>query len=776
MGRFATGQAVRRVEDARFLRGAGRYLDDILLPDTVYGHVLRSPYGHARIDRIDTEPAKSVPGTLLIVTAEDLARDGIGPLPSQSIPKRPDGTPHPVPRRAALAEGRVRFVGEPVAFVVSETREAARAAAEAIDVAYAPLPAINDIAAALAPEAPQLHDVAPGNEAFRYEIGDEAATDEAFAKADRVVKLDLKNGRIAPTPLEPRGAIGDVDSVRDRMVLYTCSQGSHKLQEPICRDIFDQPKEKLRVVCPDVGGGFGARLFIYPEHVLVLYAAKTLKRPVKWMANRHESFLSDTHGRDHLAHAELALDADSRILALRVRTHANVGATLSQNVGWVAGPGHCRILTGAYDIPAAHARITAIYTNTPPVDAYRGAGRPEAAYLIERLMDQAAVETGLGPVEIRRQNFIPADQLPYQTVFGMTYDSGDFHATLDLGLKRADWDGFAARRADSEARGRLRGRGLAYYVEVCSGGPDERAELQFDKDGHARILIGTQTNGQGHATAYAQMAAAELGLPIEAFSLVQGDTDLVKSGRGTGGSRSVPVGGAALANAVDLTIERARPLAAAMLDAPEADIDFDTGVFRARGSNRTLRFAELQARYGARLNQSGQFRPPSGTFPNGCYVIEVEIDPDTGVVTPDRMTAVDDFGVVINPILLLGQIHGGIAQGLGQALHEEMRYAPDSAAPLTGSFESYALPRADHIPAIDHSTNNYPCQTNPLGAKGCGEAGTIGSTPAAINAVLDALRSAGVARFDMPATPERVWRALHDARAAAQTAIAASAE
>lgn len=763
MGRFGFGQALRRVEDDRFLTGQGLYTDDVTLPGQAVGYVVRSPYAHGDITALDVSAARQMPGVLAVLTDADLKAAGIGDLPCVVRPTGTNGQKMPVPDRPVLARGRVRYVGEPVAFVVAETLEQARDAAEQIVLDVDILPAVADLAAAVAPDAvPLWPDHAPGNVLTDFALGDAAAVEAAFAAATHRVSLDLVNNRLAPTPLEPRGAVASFDPADGSYTLYTGSQGSHTLRDWLCRLVLNLPPEKLRVVAGDVGGGFGMRLFLYNEQVLVLAAARLTGRPVRWIADRGEGFQSDTHGRDQRNHAELALDAGGRILALRVRSLGNVGAYLSQMGAFVPTMAGTSMLTGVYHVPVAYAHVQVVVTNTAPVDAYRGAGRPEAAYVIERLMDAAARQLGLPRDEIRRRNFPVA--LPYKTAFGHVYDSGDFPRLLETAQARADWAGFEARRADARQRGRLRGLGISYYVEVCGGGGDETAQVELHADGTATVLIGTQSTGQGHETAYAQMVAAEFGISPQAVRVKQGDTAVVPTGKGTGGSRSLPVGGASLSQAVDGVIALARPLAAARLGAAEDTVRFEDGVFLAPASNEGVRLTDLAASAPAgTLTATAAWKPPAGTYPNGCHLVEVEIDPDTGATEVLRYTIVDDVGVVINPLLLKGQVVGGVAQGLGQALCEAVVYEADSGQLLTGSLMDYALPRADSLPDIDFSTVEIPCTTNLLGVKGAGEAGTIGSTPAVMSAVLDALAPCGITHLDMPATPLAVWTALQSA-------------
>lgn len=772
MGRFGTGQAIRRVEDQRFLTGTGRYTGDITLPGQAVGYVVRSPYPHADLKGVDVEAAKAAPGVLAVYTCADLDADGIGDKPVVVRPKDPDGNRMVAPPYPVLARDRLRFVGEPVAFIVAETLDQARDAGEMVMIDAEPLDHVIDAEDAFAEGAPQLWPDAPRNQLVRYEQGDAAATDAAFARAAHVVRLDLINQRLAPTPLEPRGCIGDYDTAAGKYTLITGSQGSHSLRGYLKPVLKFEDDAQMHVIAPDVGGGFGMRLFLFSEHALVCYAAKKVGRPVKWIADRSEGFLADTHGRDHVSHAELALDADGKFLGLRVEILANVGAYVSQMGGFVPTMAGTAMLSGVYAIPTAFARVRVIATNTAPVDAYRGAGRPEAAYLIERLVDCAAFDTGIPRDELRRRNFIPPEAMPFTTVLGNTYDSGDYPRLLAEALQRADWAGFEARRAESKARGRLRGLGLSYYVEIAGGGGDETATLKIDAEGRATVLIGSQSTGQGHETAYGMMVAAELGIPLEDVRVVQGDTEVIPTGKGTGGSRSLPVGGASLSQAIDKVIARGKVIAARLLQATPDEVAFADGQFAV--GNRHVSVGEVaRAAYAPEhvpegadpgLAETAAWQPPAGTFPNGCHLCEIEIDPETGEHQILRYTVVDDVGVVVNPLLLRGQIVGGVAQGVGQALYEHCVYDRESGQLLTGTMMDYAMPRADTLPHIDFTNIEIPCATNLLGIKGAGEAGTIGATPAAMNAVLDALRPLGIRHIDMPATPQVIWRAIQEAK------------
>ncbi|MFD2262472.1 xanthine dehydrogenase family protein molybdopterin-binding subunit [Lacibacterium aquatile] len=767
MGQFGMGQPVRRVEDVRLVTGAGRYTDDIAPANTAAALVVRSPYAHAHIRAIDTSGAMAVEGALAVYTAADIAH--LGTIPSPIDIPGPGGRPMARPLRPLLAREKVVHVGEAVAFVVAETVEAARDMAEALFVDYDDLPAVADMRVAISGSAAQIHEGAPDNISFVWTLGDKPKTEAAFAKARHVVEVDIVNQRLVSSAMEPRNAIGEWDGTR--FTLTTTSQGVHGLQKTFATIMGVEPA-KMRVMTPDVGGGFGTKLFPYPEHGLVLHAAKELGRPVKWIGERPDSFLGDAHGRDNLTAARLALDENGRILGLDIDTLANLGALISPYGPFVATMAGCGMLCGVYDIPAAHVHVTGVFTNTVPVDAYRGAGRPEAAYVIERLMDEAAVQIGLSPAEIRRRNFIRPEQMPYTTALEQTYDSGEFQQNLEDALVRGDAAGFEARRAQSAAKGKLRGIGLSTYIEACAGGSAEVARLVVNDTGKITILIGTQSNGQGHETAYAQLAADRLGLTPDDIEVVQGDTDRIATGGGTGGSRSVPVGGASVDQASVGLIEKGKQLAAHYLEAAAADIEFADARFTIAGTDRSISWVDVAARAAGGdlpdgdkgFEASSSFKPPASTYPNGCHLVEVEIDPETGGTEVLRYTIVDDFGTIVNPLLLAGQVHGGVAQGLGQALMESIVY-DENGQLLTGSFTDYAMPRADDLPHIDFTTNSVPCTTNPLGVKGAGEAGTIGATPAVMNAVMDALRSKGVQNLHMPATPAKVWQALQSAAA-----------
>jgi len=773
MSHFGKAQTPRRLEDARLLKGAGRYLDDLALARQSYAFFLRSPHAHADIKSIDVAAARDMPGVLGVFTGDDLANAGIGNVPCMAPLKNRDGTSFVPPPRPALARGRVRFAGEAVAVVVAERLEDARDAAEAIVVDYAPLPAVGDIAAAIAPGAPQVWPAAPGNIAFDWTIGDEAKTKAAFAKAARTVEIDIVNNRLIPNSLEPRGAIADYARGEDRLTLHCSTQGSFGMRRVLANEIFKIPESQLRVVTGDVGGGFGMKIFVFPEYVAVLFAARALERPVRWISDRSEAFLTDTHGRDHLTKASAAVDANGKILGLHVKTNPNLGAYCSQYSTFVATAAGATMLVGVYAIEAAFVEYKGVFSNTAPVDAYRGAGRPEANYVIERLVEKIGKTMGIAPDEIRRRNFIAPAAMPYKTALGNTYDSGEYARNLDDAIARADWAGFEARREASRKAGKLRGIGMAMYTEVCGGGGDESAHIQFDPSGGAFVRVGNQTNGQGHETAYAQIVAEALGIAIEKVRVVQGDTDVSIYNGGTGGSRALAVTGTAVSLATKDVIARGRKLVAHLMEAAEADIEFADGSFKVAGTDKAITVSELaktshmKAKLPAdqALGLEGQAThlPKGATFPNGCHIAEIEIDPDTGGVSFQRYTIVDDFGNVMNPLLVEGQVHGGTIQGIGQALYEGCSYDPDSGQLLTGSFMDYCMPRADQMPTIDFSYNEVPCLNNPLGVKGAGEAGSIGAPPAVIHAVLDALKPHNVAHIDMPATPQKIWRAIHQA-------------
>ena len=778
------GARVARKEDRRFLTGRGRYVDDINRPGQAYAWFVRSPHAHARIKGIDAARAASSPGVLAVLTGADCAADGLGGLPCGWLVTGKGGKAMAEPPHPVLAQGKVRHVGDPVAVVIAEGRARARDAAELVEVDYEPLAAVVDAVDALAAKRPQVHDEAPGNLCYDWEFGDQAAVAAGFAKAERVVSLDLVNQRLVANAIEPRAAVGAYDAGEDRYTLYTTSQNPHVIRLLMCSAVLHLPETKVRVVSPDVGGGFGSKIYHYAEEAVVTWAARKVGRPVKWTAERSESFLSDAQGRDHATHVELALDAGAKFLAMRVSTTANVGAYLSTFGSAIPTYFYAPLLAGVYTTPAVYCEVKAVFTNTVPVDAYRGAGRPEACYLIERIVDVAARECGLDAAEIRRRNFIPESAQPYQTPVAMVYDGGNYAKNMADCLKAADAGGFAARRKDAKARGKLRGFGLACYIEACGAAPSaiagalgaraglyEMATVRVNPTGSVTVITGTHSHGQSHETTFAQLVSERLSLPLEAIEVVHGDTDRIPFGMGTYGSRSLAVGGSALVKSLDKVVDKGKRIAGHILEAAADDIEFANGRFTVSGTDRSLAFAEIAgaayvphnyplAELEPGLEETSYFDPPNFTFPSGCYVCEVEVDPDTGTVSIERFTAVDDFGVVINPNVVEGQVHGGLVQGIGQALYEGCRYDPENGQLITGSYMDYCMPKASDVPPFAVSTNVTLSPTNPMGVRGCGEAGAIGAPPAVINAVVDALSDYGVTHIDMPATPQRVWRTI----------------
>ncbi|WP_232478813.1 xanthine dehydrogenase family protein molybdopterin-binding subunit [Roseomonas rosulenta] len=751
------GLSRRRVEDDRFLRGLGRFVEDIAAPGALHGVMLRSPHAHARIVAIDPTAARAMPGVHAVLTATELRAEGLHPLPC--VAKVATLAPLVIPPRPALAERVVRHVGDPVAFVVAETLPQARDAAEAIMVDYETLPAVTDGAAALRPDAPQIWDQAPGNLAFRFQKGDAAAVAAAFARAVTIVSLDLVNNRVTAAPIEPRAAVATWHAETQSFLLQVTGQGVHAMRDQLAT-VFGIAPDRIRVVAPDVGGGFGAKNFIFPDYVLAMLAARRLGRPVLWVSERTEDFLSTAHGRDNRTHAELALDSEGRFLALRAETVANMGAYLSGS-----GPGSSTnspgtAMGGLYDIPAVFMDVRGAFTNTVPIDAYRGAGKPEANYIIERLVDLAARRTGIDAVELRRRNLIAS--FPHRTAMGMTIDCGEFRANLDRAAAAADIAGFAARRAASEARGMLRGLGLACFMETSRGAPGEWAAVRFEPDGKVALALGTQSNGQGHETSFPQVAADLLGLPVEGFRLVQADTRDVARGHGHGGARSLHMGGEAMVRAIDAVLAKARALAAQMLQAPEAALSFADGRFSVAEdpAGRGVGLLDLAREAPGAIDAEVDSDLDLVTFPNGCQVAEVEIDPETGLVRLDRYTAIDDYGRLVNPMLTIGQVQGGLAQGIGQAMLEEVAYDAESGQILTASLMDYCLPRAEDLPPLDVTCVEVPTTSNRLGAKGSGQAGCIGAPQTLMHAVLDALAPLGIEAIDMPVTPNKVWAAI----------------
>ena len=768
MGTFGTGQAVRRVEDIRFTQGTGQYTSDIAPDDAAELYVFRSPFAHGLIVSLDVSDARSAPGVVAVYTAADLTAAGVRDLPAGALPESSITPGRPGVPQPPLARDRVRYVGEPVIAIVAESIDAARDAAELIEFDVDDLEVVVTPRAAMAEGAPQLHDDVAGNRLAVLERGDRERTDRAFADAATVVDIEITNNRLAPTALEPRGCVADFDTESGRLTLWQGCQGVHTLRRFLVQSI---DADEVRVISPDVGGGFGLKMFLQCETVLACHAAKMLGRPVRWIGERSESFLSDLHGRDHQTRASLALDAEGHVLGMRATLDATTGAYCAQ-MGQIIPWFGASMSSGCYAIPTGYIDVNMAMTNTVPVDAYRGAGRPEAAYLIERLMDAAARATGLDRAEIRRRNFVKPEQFPYTTFSGANYDSGDYATLLNAALERADWSGFEMRRKESESDGKLRGIGLAYYIEVCSGLGNEEPHVRFEENGRVTVLIGTQSTGQGHETSFAQMISAGLGVDFDMIDIVQGDTDKVPTGFGTAGSRSMAIGGSALLRTVDALIESGRQQAADMLEAAAADIEFDAGEYRIVGTDRTTSIADVAAAsysepaesVQAGLQSSVEFTPQAGTYPNGCHICEIEVDPETGAYEILRYVVEDDVGTVVNPLILEGQIIGGIAQGLGQACGEHAVYDPDSGQLMTASFMDYPVPKAEWIPDIEFRYQEIPSPRNPLGIKGAGEAGTVGAAPAFVSAVLDALSPRGVSHIDMPVTAHRIWSLLNDSQ------------
>ncbi len=770
MTKFGVAQPVRRVEDPRLLLGHGNYTDDIVLENEAVGSVLRSPHAFARISSIDTAGAKQLPGVLAVYTAADLNADGIGPLPCTIPLNNRDGSPRADVPHPVLADGFVRHVGDPVAFIVAETHQAARDAAEAITVEYDILPSTTDLGATMDTDAALVWPQAPGNVCFDWEIGDKARTDALFAGAHHITRLTVVNNRIIVNSMEARAAVAAYDG--ERWTLHTNTQGGWGIKDLLGTMVFKVGADKFRVVTPDVGGGFGMKLFLYAEHALTCYAARKLGRPVKWTSERSEAFLSDSHGRDNITQGEIALDADGKFLAMRTRNVANMGAYLSTYAPFIPTGAGTKVLASVYGFQAIYANVLGVFTNTVPVDAYRGAGRPESNYLVERLIDTAAAEIGIDRIELRRRNMVPPSAMPYTTAMSQVYDSGDFQRVLDAALAKMDWAGFEGRRAASERRGRKRGIGMAYYLEATGGADSERAEIRFAEDGFVDVYVGTQSTGQGHETAYVQLTVDQLGIDGEKIRIKQGDTDAIPTGGGTGGARSLYSEGQAILVTAASVIEKGKKAAGEALEAAAGDIVFDAGRFSIAGTDRGMDILQLAATQRARGGDATQLDAAEiakigvHTFPNGCHMAEIEVDAETGSLAVLRYIVCDDVGKAVNPMIVRGQVHGGVAQGVGQAVMEHTAYDAGSGQLLSGSLMDYALPRAADLPDIEVDLIEVPCASNPLGVKGAGEAGAVGSPPAVINAIVDALRSAGVKSIDMPATPERVWKALHGARAA----------
>ena len=768
MGIFGTGQAIRRSEDQRFLTGEGRYTDDITLDNQAWLYLFRSPYAHGEITQLDVSHARSAQGVVCVLTAEDLEHAGVRDITGCDIPESSLTGATEAILQPPLARHRVRYVGEPVVAIVAESIALAKDAADKIELDVNELDVATTPADALRDGAQSIHESAPDNSLGILEHGDREATDKAFDSASRVVDIEVANNRLAPTAMETRACNASFDPASGDLTLHQGCQGVHYLRENV-RKSFDIDESKVHVFSPDVGGAFGLKFFLQCETVVAIAASMQLGRPVKWTAERSESFLSDLHGRDQVATSSLALDADGRFLAMRTHIASNVGAYCSQFGPLVAWFG-ASMNPGCYDIPAVYVTTQLLLTNTVPTDAYRGAGRPEASYLIERLVDKAAIELGIAKDDIRRRNFIRPEQFPYETATGRIYDSGEYGRLMDSALERAEWASFEGRRGESKTAGKLRGIGLSYYVEICSAGGSETSHVRFEENGRVTLLVGTQASGQGHETSYAQMVAGGLGVDADLIDTVQGDTDRIPSGGGTGGSCSMVMGGSSLYRAVDSVISAGQNVAAEMLEAAPADIEFDSGQYSIVGTDRSVNIQEVAAAsfdddtrpesVAAGLYSFEKFTIDGGTFPNGCHICEIEIDPQTGSLEILRYTIEDDVGTVVNPLILEGQIVGGLAQGLGQACGEHAVYDPESAQLLSATFLDYTMPRADWIPNVQFAYQEIPSHSNPLGIKGAGEAGTVGSAPALVNAVLDALSPRGVTNIDMPVTPLKIWELL----------------
>ena len=780
------GQSVKRREDYRFLTGAGNYTDDMTLPHQTYAHFVRSPHAHAKILGIRTAKAAMAPGVVAIFTGEDLAKAGVNGLPCGWLITDVNNQPMKEPPHPCLAQGKVRYVGDHVAVVIAESAQQSKDAAELVEVDYETLPAVVRSDTARKPGAAVLHDIAPDNTCYVWSLGDKAATDKAFKDAAHITTLEFINNRLIPNAIEPRAVNASFSRADDSYTLYVASQNPHVERLLMTAFVLGLPEHKVRVVAPDVGGGFGSKIYLYAEDVVCTWASKHVNRPIKWTADRSEAFLSDAHGRDHVTRAELAMDKNGTFLGLRVHTTANLGAYLSTFSSCIPTILYATLLAGQYKTPAVYCEVTSVFTNTAPVDAYRGAGRPEATFVVERIVEQAAREMKLDPAEIRRRNFIR--EFPYQTPVALMYDTGDYEATLSGAMKLADVEGFAKRKAESAKRGKYRGLGYACYIEACGIAPSniagalgaraglfEAGEVRVHPTGKVTVFTGSHAHGQGHETTFAQVVAERLGIAMEDVDIVHGDTSKVLFGMGTYGSRSIAVGGTAIMMAVDKVVAKGKKIAAHLLEASDEDIEFKDGIFRVAGTDRQVPFGQVALtayiphnypldKLEPGLNENAFYDPKNFTFPAGTYVCEVEIDPDTGVIEICSFTAVDDFGKIINPMIVEGQVHGGLTQGIGQAMTEGCHYDPETGQLVTGTMLDYCMPRADDVPSYKLETRETPCTHNPLGVKGCGEAGAIGAPAAMINAITDAL---GVKDIEMPATPQRVWRICQQMKKAA---------
>jgi carbon-monoxide dehydrogenase large subunit len=781
MGIEGIGARVARKEDKRFITGKGRYTDDMTVPGMKHAVFVRSPHAHAKITRISTKKAEAMPGVIAVLTGKQMAEDGIGNLICGWMIHSKDGSPMKMGAWRPIAVDTVRYVGDAVAVVIADSKGEARDAAEAVDVTYKELKVVTDAVKALEKGAPQIHDVAPGNLIYDWEIGDAKAASAAISGAAHVTKMQIVNNRLVPNPMEPRAALGVYDAAEDHYTCYTTSQNPHVARLVMSAFYNVAPEHKLRVIAPDVGGGFGSKIYIYPEEITCLWASKKTGVPVKWNSDRTEAFLTDAHGRDHVTTVEMGFDSNNKIVGLKVDTIANLGAYMSLFSSSVPTYLYATLLSGQYNIPAIHANVRTVYTNTVPVDAYRGAGRPEATYVLERTMETAARELGVSPAELRRKNFIRS--FPHQTPVIMAYDAGDYEASLNNAMKAADYAGFEARRAAAAKKGKLRGIGMSCYIEACGIAPSaavgslgagvglwESAEVRVNPVGTIEVLTGSHSHGQGHETTFAQVVADRFGVPIDNVQIVHGDTDKVQFGMGTYGSRSGAVGMSAIVKALDKVEAKAKKIAAHLLEASENDIVIENGELKVAGTDKKVPWFQmalgaytahnLPAGMEPGLKEGAFYDPTNFTFPAGCYICEVEVDPDTGKTQIVQFVAADDFGNIINPMIVEGQVHGGIGQGVGQALLEGAHYDA-SGQLLTASYMDYCMPRADDLPSFDVSHTVTPCPGNPLGIKGCGEAGAIGSPPAVINAITDAI---GNNKLTMPATPEKVWAALHAAK------------
>ena len=784
MSETGIGASIKRVEDQRFLTGNGNYTDDINRPGQAYAWILRSPHAHATLKSVDTSKAANADGVIAVLTGADMAADGVGGLPCGWQIHNKDGSPMAEPAHPPLAHEKVRYVGDQVAIVIASTRDAARDAAELIDVEYGVLPAVVDMDTALG-GGTLVHDDVPDNRCFDWEIGEKDAVDEAFDKADHVVSIDLVNNRLIPNAMEPRAAISDFDRSTGQYTLYTTTQNPHVIRLLMGAFVLQIPEHKLRIVAPDVGGGFGSKIFHYAEEAILTWAAAKVHQPIKWVAERSESFATDAHGRDHETHAELALDKDGKFLGLRVATKANVGAYLSTFGSSVPTYLYATLLAGVYTTPAIYAEVQTVFTNTVPVDAYRGAGRPECTYLLERLVTKAARQLGIDPVEIRKLNMIQPDQYPYQTPVALQYDCGDTPASFESALKAADYAGFEKRRTAAEKSGKLRGIGISTYVEACGIAPSavagalgaraglyESAQVRVHPTGSVTVYTGTHNHGQGHETTFAQLVSESFGIPADHVEISHGDTDQVQFGMGTYGSRSLAVGGPAILKACNKIIDKAKKIAAHIMEADVSDIEFADGKFTVAGTDKEMAFGEISlAAYVPHnypieeiepgLDENAFYDPLNFSFPGGAHICEVEVDPETGDVEVVGFTAVDDVGRVVNPMIVEGQVHGGLAQGVGQAILEGCVYDDDGQL-LTGSYMDYTMPRADDLPSFSVATQSVMGASNPLEVKGVGEVGAIGSPPAVVNAILDALAPLGVEDISMPATSHKVWQAIQE--------------